>query len=104
MAKGAAPPLVQVVDGCRATCDRVRAGGLEFTPKLVARCGGVDAGFSHPLGNRWKPVEARLPRRPERGWHGHYGRGIRAGQDPNHPFGWRRRHAPEPGSLPPQLI
>jgi catechol 2,3-dioxygenase-like lactoylglutathione lyase family enzyme len=59
VAKGAMPPLVLVVDDCRAACERMRAAGVELTQEPVARFGTVDAGFRDPSGNGWKLMEAR---------------------------------------------
>ena len=53
------PPLVLVVDDCRATCERLRALGVEFTQEPMRRYGTVDAGFRDPSGNGWKMIEAR---------------------------------------------
>ena len=57
VAKGAMPPLVFVVDDCRATYDRLRARGVEFTQEPVERYGKVDASFRDPSGNGWKMIE-----------------------------------------------
>src|SRR5215207_6375123 len=43
VAKGAMPPLVLVLDDCRAAYDRMRASGVEFTQEPVDRFGSVDA-------------------------------------------------------------
>ncbi|MDF1502386.1 VOC family protein [Roseisolibacter sp. H3M3-2] len=59
VAKGAMPPLVLVVDDCRAAYDRLHAGGVEFTQEPVQRYGSVDASFRDPSGNGWKVIEAR---------------------------------------------
>src|ERR1700682_2985514 len=59
VAKGAMPPLVLVVDNCRAAYDRIGARGVEFTQEPVDRYGSVDAGFRDPSGNGWKMIEAR---------------------------------------------
>jgi catechol 2,3-dioxygenase-like lactoylglutathione lyase family enzyme len=59
VAKGAMPPLVLIVDDCRAAYDRLRARGVEFTQEPVDRYGSVDAGFRDPSGNGWKMIEAR---------------------------------------------
>ena len=59
VAKGAMPPLVLAVDDCRATFDRLRAKGVEFTQEPIERYGTVDAGFRDPSGNGWKMIEAR---------------------------------------------
>ena len=59
VAKGAMPPLVLVVDDCRAAHARMRDAGVEFTQEPVERYGAVDAGFRDPSGNGWKMIEAR---------------------------------------------
>ena len=58
VAKGAMPPLVLVVDNCRAAYERLSACGVEFTQEPVNRYGAVDAGFRDPSGNGWKMIEA----------------------------------------------
>ena len=58
VAKGAMPPLVLLVDDCRAACERMRAKGVEFTQEPVERYGTVDAGFRDPSGNGWKMIQA----------------------------------------------
>jgi extradiol dioxygenase family protein len=59
VAKGAMPPLVLVVEDCRAAYDKLHATGVEFTQEPIARFGGVDANFRDPSGNGWKMIEAR---------------------------------------------
>jgi len=59
VAKGAMPALVLAVDECRATYDRLRARGVEFTQEPVERYGAVDAGFRDPSGNGWKMIQGR---------------------------------------------
>jgi catechol 2,3-dioxygenase-like lactoylglutathione lyase family enzyme len=59
VAKGAMPPLVLVVDNCRAEYDLMSARGVEFTQEPVRRYGSVDASFRDPSGNGWKMIEAR---------------------------------------------
>ena len=59
VAKGGMPPLVLVVDDCRAAYERLRAGGVEFTQEPIARYGNVDASFRDPSGNGWKMLQAR---------------------------------------------
>jgi catechol 2,3-dioxygenase-like lactoylglutathione lyase family enzyme len=59
VAKGAMPPLVLIVDDCRATCERMRAKGVEFTQEPEERYGTVDAGFRDPSGNGWKMIQSR---------------------------------------------
>jgi uncharacterized glyoxalase superfamily protein PhnB len=53
------PPLVFVVDDCRANYERMRAQGVEFTQGPIDRYGTVDAGFRDPSGNGWKMIQAR---------------------------------------------
>jgi catechol 2,3-dioxygenase-like lactoylglutathione lyase family enzyme len=62
VAKGAMPPLVLVVEDCRAAYDEMRGRGVEFTQDPMERYGNVDASFRDPSGNGWKMVEARAPR------------------------------------------
>jgi catechol 2,3-dioxygenase-like lactoylglutathione lyase family enzyme len=57
VAKGAMPPLVLVVEDCRAEYDALRKKGVEFTQEPVARYGGVDANFRDPSGNAWKMIQ-----------------------------------------------
>ncbi|MBC7993508.1 MAG: VOC family protein [Rhizobacter sp.] len=59
VAKGAMPPLVFVVDDCRAHCDRLRGQGVDITQDPIDRFGTVDAGFRDPSGNGWKLIQAR---------------------------------------------
>jgi catechol 2,3-dioxygenase-like lactoylglutathione lyase family enzyme len=59
VAKGAMPPLVLVVDDCRAAYERMHKSGVEFTQEPIARYGGVDANFRDPSGNAWKMIEGR---------------------------------------------
>ena len=59
VAKGAMPPLVLIVDNCRAAYDRMRNHGVEFTQEPIERYGAVDASFRDPSGNGWKMIEAR---------------------------------------------
>ncbi|QRF61295.1 VOC family protein [Variovorax paradoxus] len=57
VAKGAMPPLVLSVDDCRASYERLRDQGVEFTQEPVERYGTVDAGFRDPSGNGWKMIQ-----------------------------------------------
>jgi catechol 2,3-dioxygenase-like lactoylglutathione lyase family enzyme len=59
VAKGAMPPLVLLVDDCRAAFERFRRSGVEFTQEPVERYGSVDASFRDPSGNGWKLIQAR---------------------------------------------
>ncbi|GGY66666.1 lyase [Cellvibrio zantedeschiae] len=59
LAKGAMPPLVLEVSDCFATCERLRAAGVELIQEPVERYGTVDAGFRDPSGNGWKLLQSR---------------------------------------------
>ena len=59
VAKGAMPPLVLVVDDCRAAYEVFSGRGVEFSQEPIARYGSVDASFRDPSGNGWKMIEAR---------------------------------------------
>lgn len=59
VAKGAMPPLVLQVKDCRATCEALRARGVELTQEPIERFGTIDAGFRDPSGNGWKVIQAR---------------------------------------------
>jgi catechol 2,3-dioxygenase-like lactoylglutathione lyase family enzyme len=59
VAKGAMPPLVLTVADVRATCERLKAAGVELTQEPVARFGSVDASLRDPSGNGWKLTQAR---------------------------------------------
>ena len=59
VAKGAMPPLVLVVDDCRAAHARMAQSGVEFTQEPTDRYGAFDASFRDPSGNGWKLIEAR---------------------------------------------
>ncbi|MBO9377342.1 VOC family protein [Sphingomonas histidinilytica] len=57
VAKGAMPPLVLVVEDCRAAHAEMRGRGVEFTQEPIERYGAVDASFRDPSGNGWKLVQ-----------------------------------------------
>jgi catechol 2,3-dioxygenase-like lactoylglutathione lyase family enzyme len=59
VAKGAMPPLVLMVDDCRAAYDQMRGAGVEFTQEPIERYGAIDANFRDPSGNGWKMIESR---------------------------------------------
>ena len=59
VAKGAMPPLVMVVDDCRAAHRRYGDARVEFVQEPMERFGSVDASFRDPSGNGWKLVQAR---------------------------------------------
>jgi catechol 2,3-dioxygenase-like lactoylglutathione lyase family enzyme len=59
VAKGAMPPLVLIVDDCRAAYARMKAKDVEFTQEPIDRFGKVDAGFRDPSGNGWKMIQER---------------------------------------------
>ncbi len=58
VAKGAMPPLVLVVEDCKASYEAMRAKGVEFTQEPIDRYGAVDASFRDPSGNGWKMIES----------------------------------------------
>lgn len=62
VAKGAMPPLVLVVEDCRAAYELMKNRGVEFTQEPIERYGNVDASFRDPSGNGWKMLEPREPR------------------------------------------
>jgi len=59
VAKGAMPPLVFLVDDCRASYEQLRERGVEFTQEPTERYGNVDASFRDPSGNGWKMIQSR---------------------------------------------
>lgn len=59
LAKGGMPPMVLIVDDCRAAYERMRSRGVEFTQEPTDRYGTVDASFRDPSGNGWKMIQAR---------------------------------------------
>lgn len=59
VAKGAMPPLVLVVDDCRASYEELSERGVEFSQEPVERYGSVDASFRDPSGNGWKMIQSR---------------------------------------------
>jgi catechol 2,3-dioxygenase-like lactoylglutathione lyase family enzyme len=59
VAKGAMPPLVLVVEDCRAVYEQLRGRGIEFTQEPIERYGNIDASFRDPSGNGWKMLEPR---------------------------------------------
>lgn len=59
VAKGTMPPLVLVVDDCRASYAAMRALAVEFTQEPMERFGNIDANFRDPSGNGWKMIEGR---------------------------------------------
>ena len=59
VAKGGMPPLVFVVDDCRAAHAAMRDRGVEFTQEPIERYGSIDASFRDPSGNGWKMIQSR---------------------------------------------
>jgi len=59
VAKGAMPPLVFLVDDCRASYEQMRERGVEFTQEPTERYGNIDASFRDPSGNGWKMIQSR---------------------------------------------
>jgi uncharacterized glyoxalase superfamily protein PhnB len=56
------PPLVLIVNDCRAAYERMKAKDVEFTQEPIDRFGQVDAGFRDPSGNGWKMIQEGKPR------------------------------------------
>lgn len=62
MAKGAAGGLIITTDDCRATYEKLKARGVEFSEEPTEKPYGVDAGFHDPSGNAFRLVQrARVP-------------------------------------------
>ena len=66
VAKGLMGLGALATDDCRATYERLRALGVEFTEEPEERFYGIDAAFRDPSGNYWrltqpKPVAAMVP-------------------------------------------
>lgn len=59
VAKGGMPPLVLLVNDCKAAYEQFSKKGVEFNQEPIARFGSMDAGFRDPSGNGWKLIEAR---------------------------------------------
>lgn len=59
VAKGGMPPMLLTVDDVRASYERFKAAGVEFTQEPIERYGAIDANFRDPSGNGWKMVDAR---------------------------------------------
>ena len=59
VAKGAMPPMVLVVNDCRAAYQQMKARGVEFIQEPIDRFGTWDAGFRDPSGNGWKLIQSR---------------------------------------------
>jgi uncharacterized glyoxalase superfamily protein PhnB len=55
----AMPPLVLIVDDCRASYETMKKSGVEFTQEPVERYGAIDASFRDPSGNGWKMIQGR---------------------------------------------
>ena len=46
-------------DDCRATCEELRARGVEFIEEPSERFYGIDAAFRDPSGNAWRLTQPR---------------------------------------------
>jgi catechol 2,3-dioxygenase-like lactoylglutathione lyase family enzyme len=46
-------------DDCRATCEELKARGVEFTEEPEERFYGIDAAFRDPFGNHWRLTQPR---------------------------------------------
>jgi predicted enzyme related to lactoylglutathione lyase len=51
MSKGFAGTVFLTTDDCRASCEQLKARGVEFTDEPEERPYGIDAGFRDPSGN-----------------------------------------------------
>ena len=54
MAKGAASGIFLTTDDCRASCEELKARGVEFVDEPEERPYGIDAGFHDPSGNSFR--------------------------------------------------
>ncbi|HEX5609009.1 MAG TPA: VOC family protein [Solirubrobacterales bacterium] len=61
MAKGVSGGIFLTTDDCRATCEELRARGVEFTDEPEERPYGIDAGFRDPSGNALRLTQVKLP-------------------------------------------
>ena len=59
VAKGAMPPLVMVVDDCKAAYGQLAARGVEFTQEPLDRFGSVDASFATRPATDGKMIRAQ---------------------------------------------
>jgi catechol 2,3-dioxygenase-like lactoylglutathione lyase family enzyme len=46
-------------DDCRATCEELKARGVQFTEEPEERFYGIDAAFRDPFGNHWRLTQPR---------------------------------------------
>ncbi|QYN39930.1 VOC family protein [Pseudonocardia sp. DSM 110487] len=46
-------------DDCRATCEELKARGVEFTEEPEERFYGIDAAFRDPFGNHWRLTQPK---------------------------------------------
>jgi catechol 2,3-dioxygenase-like lactoylglutathione lyase family enzyme len=46
-------------DDCRATCEELKARGVEFIEEPEERFYGIDAAFRDPFGNHWRLTQPR---------------------------------------------
>lgn len=61
MAKGAAGAVFLTTDDCRASYEKLKARGVEFTEAPEERPYGIDAGFRDPSGNSLRLTQVMLP-------------------------------------------
>jgi catechol 2,3-dioxygenase-like lactoylglutathione lyase family enzyme len=57
VAKGAMGPGILRTDDCRATCEELKARGVELVQEPDERFYGVDAAVRDPSGNVWRIVQ-----------------------------------------------
>jgi catechol 2,3-dioxygenase-like lactoylglutathione lyase family enzyme len=60
MAKGFAGTVFLTTDDCRASCEELKARGVEFTEEPEERPYGIDAGFRDPSGNSFRLTQVTM--------------------------------------------
>ena len=58
-AKGAAGTVFLTTDDCRASCEELKARGVEFIDEPEERPYGIDSGFRDPSGNSFRLTQVR---------------------------------------------
>ena len=59
MGKGFAGTVFLTTDDCEASCEELRARGVEFTDEPTERPYGIDAGFRDPSGNALRLTQVK---------------------------------------------
>jgi uncharacterized glyoxalase superfamily protein PhnB len=57
--KGFAGTVFLATEDCRASCEELKARGVEFTEEPEDRPYGIDAGFRDPSGNSFRLTQVR---------------------------------------------